>query len=172
MIRVEKRKRRERERKRIRNHSMTASSLQEVLLRSLISLADLTNKAWALRVGGGGSPEFKWQWRSKDALGFEIFDFGIFCRKLLVSIFWVAWFKQWFFWVFKTIWRFVIVPASHAAAYAHSSSGYFYSSEIGYGIPWRVKFWSRDFFGFWFLPPFNHPCHLKSGVPPWAWVTF
>ena len=25
---------------------------------------------------------------------------------------------------------------------------------------------SRDFFGFWFFPPFNHPCHLKSGIPP------
>ena len=29
-----------------------------------------------------------------------------------------------------------------------------------------VKFWSGDFFGFWFLPPFNRRCHLKSGVPP------
>ena len=29
--------------------------------------------------------------------------------------------------------------------------------------------WSpRDFLGFWFLPPFDHRCHLKSGVPPWA----
>ena len=25
----------------------------------------------------------------------------------------------------------------------------------------------RDFFGFWFLPSFDHPCHLKS-VVPWA----
>ena len=30
-----------------------------------------------------------------------------------------------------------------------------------------VKFLSREFFGFWSLPPFDHPCHLKSGVPPW-----
>ena len=29
-----------------------------------------------------------------------------------------------------------------------------------------VKFWSRDFLGLRFLPPFDHPCHLKSGVPP------
>ena len=38
------------------------------------------------------------------------------------------------------------------------------------------KFWSSDFFfffeaqgiflGFGFCPPFDHPCHLKSGVPP------
>ena len=38
------------------------------------------------------------------------------------------------------------------------------------------KFWSRDFPFFFeaqgnflgsdFCPPFDHPCHLKSGVPP------
>ena len=28
-----------------------------------------------------------------------------------------------------------------------------------------VKFWSRDFWGVWFLPPFDHSCGLKSGVP-------
>ena len=28
------------------------------------------------------------------------------------------------------------------------------------------KFWSSDVLGFWFLPPFDHPCHLKCGVPP------
>ena len=32
---------------------------------------------------------------------------------------------------------------------------------------------SRDVFGFPFLSPFDHPCHLKSGVPPppppWEW---
>ena len=42
---------------------------------------------------------------------------------------------------------------------------------------WGVNFWSRDFlgsfvgsprdfFGFWFLPPFDHPHHLKSRVSP------
>ena len=31
------------------------------------------------------------------------------------------------------------------------------------GLFW-VTFWSREFFGFWFLPPFDHPCGLKSGV--------
>ena len=43
------------------------------------------------------------------------------------------------------------------------------------------KFWSRDFFCFVFLfealrvfwgfdpvPPFDHPCHLKSGLHPWV----
>ena len=36
----------------------------------------------------------------------------------------------------------------------------------------EVNFWSsRDVFGFWFLLPFDHPCNLKSGVPPWACYT-
>ena len=30
----------------------------------------------------------------------------------------------------------------------------------------RVKFRSNAFFGFWFLAPFDHPCHLKSRVFP------
>ena len=33
---------------------------------------------------------------------------------------------------------------------------------------WGCKVWSRDFFGFWFLAPFDQPCHLKSRVPPWV----
>ena len=28
------------------------------------------------------------------------------------------------------------------------------------------NFSSREFFGFWFLPPFDHPSHLKIGYPP------
>ena len=41
---------------------------------------------------------------------------------------------------------------------------------------WSRDFWGvsigspRDFFGFWFLPSFDHPCHLKS-VEPWACYT-
>ena len=27
----------------------------------------------------------------------------------------------------------------------------------------------RDFFGLKLLPPFDDPCHLKSGVPPWGY---
>ena len=30
---------------------------------------------------------------------------------------------------------------------------------------WGVTFWTRDFFGFSFLPPFDHTSHLKSKVP-------
>ena len=39
--------------------------------------------------------------------------------------------------------------------------------KVGMEIFFGVKFWFRNIFGFWFLPPFDHPCHLKSEVPPW-----
>ena len=37
--------------------------------------------------------------------------------------------------------------------------GFFW--EIFWGFVWSPK----DFFGFWFLPPFDHPCHLKCPSP-------
>ena len=47
------------------------------------------------------------------------------------------------------------------------------TSDIGHrGLNFCPRFfggfvWSpRDFFGFLYLPPFDHPCLLKSGVPP------
>ena len=44
-------------------------------------------------------------------------------------------------------------------------------SQICCGIFGGVDIWSSDFLGFLFLPPFNHPHHLKSGAPPGAlWV--
>ena len=52
------------------------------------------------------------------------------------------------------------------------------AQKFGIGFFSGVKFWSRDFLGvclkpkgfFWVLifAPFKYPCHLKSGVPPWA----
>ena len=72
------------------------------------------------------------------------------------------------------MWRFMIVDSS-CISQPWSSSGNFYGSEIrhgifgglnfGPGIFWRFVWDPSDFFGFWFLPPFDHPCHLKSGVP-------
>ena len=45
-------------------------------------------KKGCLPQGGGGTLDFKWQGWSKNFLGFEIFDFGIFWdRKVLASIF-------------------------------------------------------------------------------------
>ena len=44
--------------------------------------------------------------------------------------------------------------------------GIFWGLHFGPGIFWGRFVWGpRDFFGFWFLPSFDHPCHLKSGVP-------
>ena len=31
-----------------------------------------------------------------------------------------------------------------------------------------INLWSRDFFEFSFLAPFDNPCHLKSGAPPYV----
>ena len=99
-----------------------------------------------------GTPNFKGQGWLKDFWGFEIFNFGMGGWKILASIF-----------------NLKMAPQIN-----------FYGSEIRHGIFGGVKInvspgiflsfvWSpRDFFGFWFLPPFDHHCHLKSGVPPWA----
>ena len=45
------------------------------------------------------------------------------------------------------------------------SGNFCYGSEIQHGI-FGGKFWPRDFLGLRFLPLFDHPCHLKSGVSP------
>ena len=37
--------------------------------------------------------------------------------------------------------------------------------NFGPGIFWGFVWSPKDFFGFWFLPPFDHPCHLKSPSP-------
>ena len=59
----------------------------------------------------GGTPDFKWRGWLKDFFGFEIFDSWIFLgMKIWQVFFWVAWFKFGFFWVFKMIWRFMVVP--------------------------------------------------------------
>ena len=48
------------------------------------------------------------------------------------------------------------------------SPGNFYDWEIRHAIFWGLKFGPGIFGGFvsspW--PPFDHPCYLKSGVPP------
>ena len=72
------------------------------------------------------------------------------------------------------MWRFVIVPTyARPRSSANKEKWNFYGSEFRHGIFWGLNFgpgillgfvWSpRDVFGFWFLPPFDHPCHLKSG---------
>ena len=104
-------------------------------------------------------------WRIFGGLKFSMFFFGGVGGgwKILASIF-----------------NLKIHGSSHVSR-PHGSASNFYGSEIRHGIFWGggglnvspgifLSFvWSpRDFLGFWFLPPFDHPCHLKSGVPPWA----
>ena len=69
-----------------------------------------------------------------------------------------------FFRVFKTIWRFVatLLPRSSANRIQPIAN---LGSQICHGIFGGVDIWSRDFFGFWFLHPFSHSHHLKSGAP-------
>ena len=38
------------------------------------------------------------------------------------------------------------------------------TGNLAWDFIW-AKFWSRDILGFLFLLPFDHSCHLKSGVP-------
>ena len=56
---------------------------------------------------------------------------------------------------------------SSGVSWPHSSSGNFYGSENRNGIFWGLNFGPSIFWGFDFRPHyFDHPCHLKSGVPP------
>ena len=43
----------------------------------------------------------------------------------------------------------------------------FNPQRFGMGF-FGINLWSRDFFKFWFLAPFDNPCHLKSEVPPYV----
>ena len=117
----------------------------------------MLNKRWGYF---GGSLDFKWQWW-KDFLW-------------VAKFFWVNSISVGIFWVFKTTLRFVIVPTypSHLVPWIHC-----YGSKIRHGIfvglnfGWEIFLgfagsYRFFFFRFWFLPPFNHPYHLKSGVPP------
>ena len=78
--------------------------------------------------------------------------------------------KLGFFWVFKTIWKERALGTSLTWSRPHSSANTVQPNLLRLGnSAWKVlgvNFWSMDFFGFWFLPQFHHPRHLKSGVPP------
>ena len=104
-------------------------------------------------------------------LGFEIFDFGIsFGQENFGKYFWGSLIYIGIFWGIQN--NLKIRDSSRIPA----ASGNFYGSEIRRGIFLGLNFgsgilggfvWStRDFLGVLFLPPFYHPCHLKSGVPP------
>ena len=101
--------------------------------------------------GGGGMI-----WISSDRDDPRIF----WGRKILASIFWV-------FKTYVSLFMLYHLKFSGNSCLGNSARDF-----------WGLKFWSRDFLGvslealgiffwFWFLPPFNHPHHLKSGLPPW-----
>ena len=74
---------------------------------------------------------------------------------------------------------FFNVSVYHAYSFCHSE--FFMTRKCSMVVFWGVKFWSRVFFimfealgifWVWLLPPSDHPCHLKSRVPPWAFSPF
>ena len=95
---------------------------------------------------------------SSDRDDWRILGGGLKCYFSISGFFWVgkfwqvffqvAWFKWEFFWVFKTnvsVFRVISFNAIWKSLWLGNSA------------------W--DFLGFQVLPTFNHPCHLKSGVP-------
>ena len=105
--------------------------------------------------------------------GFEIFDSGIFWgRKIWQEFFCVGRFKWRFF---EDIQNNLIIPAAYVAVLRENVKPNLLVFRVRFlnltlGNSARdflgVNFWSRVFWGFWFLPPFEHLRHLKSGVPP------
>ena len=45
-------------------------------------------------------------------------------------------------------------------------SGSYYGGKFSMGFFGGLNFGPGSFLGFDLMPPFDHPCHLKSGVPP------
>ena len=77
------------------------------------------------------------------------------------------------FWLFWTIWRFLIVPAhpGHVVLrlkYNQTCFLFWRFLRLRNSVWdfWGVNFWCRDFFLVLILAQFDHSCHLKSGVPP------
>ena len=126
-------------------------------------LISTCRKCLAQGGGGGGTLDFKWQGWWKDFLG------GV--RFSLSGFFWIGKFWQVFFLGIQN-------QCFYSSCYITSC---FLEIFMTGDLAWNflgVKFWSRDilrfvwsprdFLGFWFLPPFDHPCHLKFGVPTWG----
>ena len=135
-----------------------------------------------------GNPDFKWWGWSKEFWGLDILDSGIFLgRKNWRAFFLGTWFKKGFFGYSKQSEDSDGMMNKQTQTFNFYCS--YFSSYIIYSLlqmlrlrnlAWDVfgvNFWSgffwggfvgspKDFFGFWFLPPFDHPCHLKSRVSP------
>ena len=93
--------------------------------------------------------------------------------KILASIFWVVNLSREFLGLFKTIGRFVTIPAypGHVAPLeifmARKFGMIFWGLNFGPGIFLGFVGSPRDLFSS-FLPPFDHPCHFDSNpeYPP------
>ena len=133
-------------------------------LKKIQACWDSNPDSWSSQ---GGTPDFKWQGWSKDFLNMKFSILGFFWEgKFWQVLFWVAWFKKGFFWVFQTIWRFVIVPAYPGRIVPLEI---FTALKFSMGFLGGLNFGPGIFLGYWFLPPFNHPCHLKSEVAHLGW---
>ena len=111
---------------------------------------------------GGGTQDFKWQGRSKDFLGFEIFNSGIFLGKEnLASIIFFGWLDlSRVLFGLSRIWRFLIGPRIDPDGVMFLffmlyklmvSEKFLRLRNFAWGFL-GVSFWSRDIFWFWFFP--------------------
>ena len=94
-----------------------------------------------------------------------------------ISLFWIGKFWQVYFWVAwfnlsSALWS---IQNNLKIRYCSQECHVFKPRSFANKFLWvgnsawdflRVKLWSMDLFGLWFLPAFDHPCHLKSRVPP------
>ena len=106
----------------------------------------------------------KWQGWSKDFLGYEIFDFGIFwVWKFWQVLFLVAWFKLG---IFFGIQNNLKIRDSSCVSWLHSSSGNFCGSEIWQEIFWGLNFGPGIFWGFDFCSHSIIPVTWNLDYPP------
>ena len=78
---------------------------------------------------------------------------------------WVAWFKKGFLGIQNNLTIRLRASANNVQPNLLCFVETFKARKFDMGFFWRVNFWSRKFWGFWFLPPFDHPRHLKFGIP-------
>ena len=91
-----------------------------------------------------------------------------------IFYFWGGLINGGIFGVFKTIWRFVVVsayPGRVVLPFKYNKSFFAFCELLRLGnLTWdflEPNFWFRDFFGFCWKPPFNHPQSLEiQGTTP------
>ena len=136
--------------------------------------------------GGGGTLDFKWWGWSKDFFGFQVFDSEIVLGegKFVKYFFgWLDW-SSYFLWYSKQsedLWWHPRIPRGIVLQIKYHQTcfvaffkawkfgmGYFCGLIFGPEIVLGLLEVVGVFLGLRFLPPFDHPWHLKSGVPSWG----